>query len=157
MGYGMEISNFHLIFLLWWLPTVTTQKQCRAYAVPGSERHCSDICKIWACRWFNRWNVLMKDMAKVITFLVGFYVSTNVRRWWDQVTWHSPAAFVAICLADKSHPEALLHNSPVWEHYGWDHCWRSSLSEEESAALSPSKVWQMNSIKELISYLTTNN
>ena len=27
----------------------------------------------------------MKDMAKVITFLVGFYVSTNVRRWWEQV------------------------------------------------------------------------
>merc|ERR1712223_83401 len=42
-------------------------------------------CRCWAQNWFKRWNVLMKDMAKVITFLVGFYVSTNVRRWWEQI------------------------------------------------------------------------
>ena len=27
----------------------------------------------------------MKDMSKVITFLVGFYVSTIVKRWWEQI------------------------------------------------------------------------
>ena len=43
-------------------------------------------CRIWAFRLFERWSELMKDMAKVITFLVGFYVSTNVRRWWEQVS-----------------------------------------------------------------------
>ena len=27
----------------------------------------------------------MKDMSKIITFLVGFYVSTIVKRWWEQI------------------------------------------------------------------------
>ena len=42
-------------------------------------------CKVWAFRWFQYWNQKMKDMLKVITFLVGFYVSTIVKRWFDQV------------------------------------------------------------------------
>ena len=42
-------------------------------------------CKVWAFRWFQYWNQKMKDMLKVITFLVGFYVSTMTSRWWEQV------------------------------------------------------------------------
>ena len=36
----------------------------------------------------------MKDMSKIITFLVGFYVSTIVKRWWEQVR-HLPLPVVA--------------------------------------------------------------
>ena len=46
---------------------------------------CEKVCRDWALHWFERWNGLMKEMRKIITFLVGFYVATNVRRWWDQV------------------------------------------------------------------------
>ena len=42
-------------------------------------------CQKWAYRWFKWWNQKMKDMLKVITFLVGFYVSTMTGRWWEQV------------------------------------------------------------------------
>ena len=42
-------------------------------------------CRKFASVWFTRWGLLMKDMSKIITFLVGFYVSTIVKRWWEQV------------------------------------------------------------------------
>ena len=45
------------------------------------DKHCKD----WAYKWFKSWNKKMKDMLKVITFLVGFYVSTMTSRWWEQV------------------------------------------------------------------------
>merc|ERR1719192_1089600 len=42
-------------------------------------------CRTLASLWFLRWGLLIKDMSKVITFLVGFYVSPIVRRWWEQI------------------------------------------------------------------------
>ena len=53
--------------------------------LPDCHNDCSQFCREWATHWFERWNGLMKEMRKVITFLVGFYVATNVRRWWEQV------------------------------------------------------------------------
>merc|ERR1712110_62967 len=42
-------------------------------------------CQEWASEWFGWWNKKMKNMLKVITFLVGFYVSTLTARWWEQI------------------------------------------------------------------------
>ena len=62
--------------------TATAMPDCHnATAMPDYGQFCRD----WASHWFQRWNGLMKEMRKVITFLVGFYVATNVRRWWEQV------------------------------------------------------------------------
>jgi len=50
-------------------------------------------------------------MLKVITFLVGFYVSTNIRRWWDQIKYMPAPVNIGIQLEnimDNIEPEEAL-------------------------------------------------
>lgn len=71
-----------------------------------------ETCKIWAKTWFKRWNELMNGMARVITFLVGFYVATNMRRWWEQIKSIPKATNIGIQLEnimDKISPEEALN------------------------------------------------
>ena len=44
-----------------------------------------NVCKLWAQTVFMEFNAYMMVTNRVITFLVGFYVSTIVKRWFDQV------------------------------------------------------------------------
>ena len=44
-----------------------------------------NVCKLWAQTVFLEFNAYMMVTNRVITFLVGFYVSTIVKRWFDQV------------------------------------------------------------------------
>ena len=44
-----------------------------------------NVCKLWAQVVFMEFNAYMMVTNRVITFLVGFYVSTIVKRWFDQV------------------------------------------------------------------------
>jgi len=45
----------------------------------------SDACTIRTQAYINHWDLYEKDFTKLITFLLGFYVSTIAKRWWDQV------------------------------------------------------------------------
>ena len=44
-----------------------------------------NVCKLFAQQMFMEFNAYMMVTNRVITFLVGFYVSTIVKRWFDQV------------------------------------------------------------------------
>lgn len=44
-----------------------------------------NVCKLWAQTVFMEFNAYMMVTNRVITFLVGFYVSTIVKRWFDQI------------------------------------------------------------------------
>ena len=45
-----------------------------------------NVCKLFAQQVFLEFNAYMMVTNRVITFLVGFYVSTIVRRWFDQAS-----------------------------------------------------------------------
>lgn len=68
-------------------------------------------CREWAKEWFTNWKDIAKNMLKVITFLVGFFVSTNIRRWWDQIKYMPGPVNIGIQLENLmdniEHEEAL--------------------------------------------------
>ena len=42
-------------------------------------------CRSRLVNYFNSWDEHEQTMTRIITFLLGFYVSMIGRRWWDQV------------------------------------------------------------------------
>ena len=42
-------------------------------------------CRERLVNYFNSWDEHEQTMTRIITFLLGFYVSMIGRRWWDQV------------------------------------------------------------------------
>jgi len=87
--------------------------------------HKQQTCQRWAVRWFDWWNKKMKDMLKVITFLVGFYVSTIATRWWEQIKEIPTPARINIQLANvvkkMSDEQALSFKKKImrYVHLSW--------------------------------------
>ena len=44
-----------------------------------------DTCTKRVMSYFAKWDENEKIMTRIITFLLGFYVSAIAKRWWDQV------------------------------------------------------------------------
>jgi hypothetical protein len=42
-------------------------------------------CIVRAKAYFEHWDANAKTLTSIITFLLGFYVTTIARRWWEQV------------------------------------------------------------------------
>ena len=63
-----------------------------------------NVCKLWAQTVFMEFNAYMMVTNRVITFLVGFYVSTIVKRWFDQVCQLITLHFLSLCLQIKLVP-----------------------------------------------------
>jgi len=94
----------------------------------------TDQCQIIAKDYFDRWAIQEKTMSRLITFLIGFYVSSNVRRWWEQVSRLPDADNLSMILGGlvwaqsepgPASPEAALHLKKTIVRYGllsWTMC-----------------------------------
>jgi len=66
-------------------PETTTTKPLKNQKDPASRTLKAIQCQEWGSEWFGWWNIKMKDMLRVITFIVGFYVKVLTSRWWEQI------------------------------------------------------------------------
>ena len=79
------IVSLYLVFHLM-IQTIYQFDRLCPYHLWNDKGQNRELCRTWAKSWFDRWFELMNIMSRVITFLLGFFVATNTRRWWEQVT-----------------------------------------------------------------------
>eukprot|EP00091_Calanus_sinicus_P007253 TRINITY_DN18216_c0_g1_i1.p1 TRINITY_DN18216_c0_g1~~TRINITY_DN18216_c0_g1_i1.p1 ORF type:complete len:115 (-),score=1.90 TRINITY_DN18216_c0_g1_i1:60-404(-) len=75
-------------------------------------------CKVRAKAYFKHWDRNAATLTKIITFLLGFYVTTIARRWWDQVSKLPDADNICLILGglvwtDSKHEAALQFKKTI--------------------------------------------
>ena len=75
---------FILIFILIYY-IIQTGYQFDIYCSFVPEEY-EQSCDAWITSKVNHWEDFQVLLTRIVTFLMGFYVSMIARRWWDQVT-----------------------------------------------------------------------